>query len=307
MCGYCIEAFALDVLQVDVEDKEPAQHLHAIRMRLQEEKDLPKGLRYIPESLLTDIGMGLTVICRAIEILIKEGFASAQYQALLVDPAFKVLITTACNFSQSRILTPEQDIAPMQKLRWLYDSNIYFIVGGFAECDHVANRQACTEILELYKSDVLGPENQLHQNPEIIENNTNFPMGRRHDENPNQQINLSGSDFALVWYSFLHATRHGYCPSLSWYIVTHEPKVAQLPFAFELWLQRRASSIHYDQYGITPFVQSCLSVREGVFKFLALDKIRNKSDQHIMFDCFAEHGILEQYEAKEWHWTTDNA
>lgn len=301
MCGYCTESNAL----WDLENNASAldlTHLLSSVMYLQEIDCLNELLERFNQEDLTKRAVTRPVVCRAIEVLIVQGFESAAYQALVQQPQFQLAIAAACEkVAADQAVSDMNPHFQTEKLAWLLEKDTYFVPGCFARHHAETARHMGHGILRSYADWWLEGGSVLKEN---------FDQTMKEEvPGPRQVITwaergLLENRFPAIWYSLHCLSQSEEDKNLLWRII--QTPLSDTPYfdAFDLWLERRAALAYFDWYGIDPFLDAWPTVRTRLIQYLAAKRVFKKEDRNRVIAKLTGHDdfIDEDFPPSDWHW-----
>lgn len=305
MCGYCVEYFALMA-------KRSGHSLStesALYLELQEVPNLPQALLEITTNSLLKPHIALPIMCRAIEMLVTQGFESKQYQELLLQqPIFSIAISTACEKIKEIDFDKDNVRFNPNSLAWLTEKNTYLMAGYFDKNNTITNNQACITFLNEYIDWWLEGGTVSHQNLSQQFEDTGIldPI----EDIPATERVLLECRFPFFWYALMRSTSMPDQTELLWKIITRRPSGVPNFNALDLWLQRRAALIFYDKQGLAPFLQtmqeSAGSIRIALLKFIVAARAilpKDKAALLVTLDGYWDgHESFDADNADEWYW-----
>lgn len=264
MCGYCTESFALRVMQLDQEILALSRDKPMFAtVAFQELLDLPSGLLEISDTCINSPSVALSILCRAIELLVTKGFDSEGYQRLICIPAFTAAIRAACANPSPPDTSASTDLRerfPVDDYRWLYAEETYFEAHQFQnQSNQLAPSQSDAVLLRYFSwwlegDYVAGDTHQLRQI---------YPM---------------------VWFSLLWSAKTGEIDQTAWSIVMKAKNIEPDFDALDLWLQRRAVISVYQQDGIAPFILEIERLRPELIAYLILGVRLSQPERQLLSD-----------------------
>lgn len=264
MCGFCIESIQLKMLDCEKQGKripeigEPS----LVGAYLQEANDLLAGMdkvrnasrrkKVVPLHLIPSE----VLVCRAIDILLGEGFNSPLYQKLLRSRSFQQAVADACSPEKYAALDALPPDFRITNLSCFYQPEFFFYPAASESLKKFKTfgivRHECLELLRAYVRGRLREEWSMNQ--------TTFTAG-----------------FRAVYASLALLGRFRSSKRLLWTIAEETPESPDLE-SYSLWLQHRAILQLHKHEGFAKIISRMAHLRSSLFWYLDL-KIGLSTDQ----------------------------
>lgn len=304
MCGYCIEYLTCTKLSsllsgeaIPVLD----EYLEAIGY-LQEGPDFPSVLVATPSDVAVAGRIPTIIVCRGLEVLMEQGYTSATYQSLLKAPAYLAAVemfTGNTGLNGHHLEDPRLDLSAWS---WLRDEQTYTQDGHLDAQLHRRTMQDGTKLLQQYVEFRLKGIGMCRNDLDERFKQTGV-LDPLDDICAEDRVAMAAR-FPAFWCAmyWLAQQPDGAQPLLE--VVTQSPIGVPDFEGLELWLQRRAALITYDQFGLAPFLKNLSSVRTDLFQFIGLMRSISCEDQASLLlalnkldvtDLEGEHFSLRQW------------
>jgi hypothetical protein len=299
MCGYCTELIAILALQPDHQDSPSDSSPSMGDVYLQEVRDLPEAFRRLGANNTSKPYIALVIMCRAIDMLVREGFHSTTYQEMLRLPQFVSAISVACEECAKAALDDTDSRLNSHEFAWLADRNTYLTPGCFEQhCDLTVQR-SCIALLSEYVEWWLagGSVDRQYFDPARID------MGKESaDKLYAIDYDLFDRRFPALWFSLNLVARQSPAESVMWDIAEKCPAGITLFSGLDLWLQRRAVLACYDQQGISYLLESVPKLRSELFQFLAAARAIKSEDKASLIAALEGYESYHSGPTSEWYW-----
>lgn len=267
MCGYCTEQLALNALHKNSPCPTP-DDLPRLNwtLYLQEVRDFPKALRHLATEVATAPPVASAIMCRAIEILVAHGFESEVYQDVLEQPQFVSAIHVGCKEGMAAQLNDFDTNLKASHFAWLAETSTYLLPDYFERRNRESSSLTSASLLNNYIDWRLDGEQAHHQKLDQMPDSAGV-MDAVQDVAETEQ-SLLNSWLPALWFSLLRISCLPAGEPILFALITRNPSGTPDFYGFDLWLQRRAALVYYDQKGANPFLVAFQSIREELFQFL---------------------------------------
>lgn len=304
MCGYCTEIFARTACLPYHQDSPSEAEPNWLDVHLQEVRNLPDTLTQLTTKSVTKPHIAFTVMCRALEILVKSGFESAIYQELLRHPMFSVAILTACSVYQELAAVNVETRLNPNEISWIFEKDIYLVPGSLRQYNDKVSEQACIELLNEYIAWWLEGGNIPHQ--DLNQRMEDFGIMDPIEDIPASERHLLTIRFPALLYALTRASATSDGEPVLWTIITRNPSGVPDFDGLDLWLQRRATQLHFDRHGLAPFLR-CLKeincpIRVTLFEILAGSRHLSAEDKTLLLAALEGWENENGAPASEWYW-----
>jgi len=290
MCGFCTERTVFDLLEEEIKNSPgPSDDGLKAEFYLQEAEDPAKALTHIAQDIAPNKNVPLqlvdseTLLCKALELLICGSFESPKYQSLLSLNRYRHALGDASSAERRRNFENFAKELGVSRLGLLYKQETFTTSEGAKRLQVIAPLKEDTlELLRFYirwwlKGEGL-EKNDLSQ--KLEEKGILDPI----EDVKSEEKSDFQTIFRALWFSMNFLGQFPASRKIFKEIVTNNP--AGIPFfdAHDLWLQRRAALLLYDNAGLAPFLEKgCrssllyyLDLKRG-FSTKELQEIKNAS------------------------------
>lgn len=262
MCGYCTEVIAFDIAAAEKRGGLlPIDFFAGATQYLQSTNDLHATLERIKAVARSKNVAAVTlvddeaIICRAIAILLVEGFASVQYRQLLKKPLFRKALFRCCSpkrRQQAERLASAGAFGALIDL--LYRTETFTTSSGAQRLRQERLVEECTKAVEWYIAWWLedGTERNVKIDPE--------------------DYRAFRCVFRALFFSVTLLGRRNEAKLLLLRLVTTIPARCPNFDALDLWLQRQAALGLFDMCGIGPFLEQLHRIRASLIYHLDLKR-----------------------------------
>lgn len=313
MCGYCTESYVFRILeqqkaQCNVQCNEPFE----CEFFLQEEENLHVALNAItsqvcqPQIPLDLDFSSLTLLCRGLELLLRQGFDSPSYQKLLGNHHFRVALKKVCTPKPQKKFNRLSSEKGFGSLCLLYERATY-TNGAMAKRLQVCvdRKSEAGSLLQYYiRWWLFGrglKKDWRYKTIAVISKDS------RHDFD---------DIFLAVWYSVVLLGTEPEGKQFLRQIVATNPDTPEF-IAYDLWLQRKAMLLLFDREGLSGLGNEFWPARTSLLYYLDLKRgLTSKQKKFILASFSAtqeSEGIHHwddlrdhSYSDKSWlDWLTD--
>ncbi len=287
MCGYCIENNAFGRLADAMAGRavQPiTRRIEAIAY-LQNAPDIGQALAAmtLPANVADcDVG-ALVIACRGLEVLVRQGFDSLAYQALLTCPTFMVAVSNVTGESRQNAYLAADPRFDLTVARWIVDRRTFTEAGYL---DGMLRRWRLDDGVSLLRqyADFRLKGVGLHRN----DLDAQFSQTGVYD--PVQDLCTEDRQavedrFPAFWTALLWLEQQPEGAAHLWDMVCHDPIGVPDFEGLELWLQRRATLAAYDRPGLTPFLRDIASVRPELYQYVAVMRTISIGDRASLLDA----------------------
>ncbi len=267
MCGYCLEGGSLsyDTMHLGVL---PSELRLLIPTNLQDSLDVHSAMDAITLQQAEHEPVANVICCRGLEVLIAEGFASKNYQALLNNPKFMAAVDVFTGESSKRRYLAEDSRFDLAIARWLLDSPVFtedgYLKGQMSRWTFGEVESLLRQYTDFYLKGV--GLNHIDLYKRFAETGVMDPLDDICIED-----RLAFSDrFPAFWCALHWLGRHTENAPVLWDMVIQNGIGVPDFEGLNLWLQRRAALVSYDRNGFARFRECLTSIRPELFWYLAL-------------------------------------
>ena len=286
MCGYCFERQALNILKEDVQGNLQMKSLYGgsgYYFYLRESPDFIGSLERLRNSLAhkrvpfeSEVSTNV-LLYRGIEILMKQGFDSPEYQRLLKKPLYRNTIVSSCtnqNQNQFEVLTEGLQI---EHLRLLYDPATFFRADRSKQLRTLTDvLPSCRNLLKHYISWWLDGNN-LKRADLMAKINT---LGLMEQINKGYEVQTISAKFSrakdfrfdlltrALYFSILVVGSCSAGKKMLLAIAGREPAETPGFSCDDLWLQRVAALKLFDLEGFEFFSKHITSIRATNYYYI---------------------------------------
>jgi len=278
MCGYCTEETALYVLRKDVQGNLQMKELGSNLGRhfyLRETQDFISALDRLKRSLaqkrlpfFSEVSHDV-VLCRGLEILLEQGFASPAYQRLLKKPLYRDAIAALCSNENRQAFEAGTEGLNIYSLGILYDAETYFWGERSKQMRTLADiLSSCRHLVKHYISWWLNGDGlQMDEDCVVKEESFRFALL-----------------FRALYFSVLIIGKYSAGKKMLTAIAQRNP--AGTPFfdGDDLWLQRVAALKLYDLEGIEVFGKNLKTIRNGLYFYVDLIRGFSIEQKQVLLD-----------------------
>ncbi len=270
MCGYCIEYNTF----VNIASAPSAmfpydnpQYIWAIGY-LQECPDILPALAATPMDVATAGLLPTVLACRGLEVLMRQGFTSAMYQSLLKTPAYVAAIETFTAEAGQKKHLPDDARFDISAASWMEDTRTYSEAGYLdAQLRQWSLRDAQSLLRQYVDFHLNGVG--LHRN-DLDERFRQTGVQDPIDDICAEDRHAFAAYFPAFWTALQWLGRHPESTSDLWEVLSKDPIGVPDFEGLELWFQRRAALLTYEQFGIAPFMKDLTLVRADLFQYINL-------------------------------------
>lgn len=265
MCGYCTEQIVFRTLEMEAgEDEAPIDMFGGWTHYLQATSDVSGALNRIVSAAqeenvsVEEVIDREALFCRAIELIVTEGFDGPSYQQLLGHEIFKAVLA-GVGLSVGAIAVFDKFTIPFNALSLLYDSKTFLDAENAGKLrDSCLWEADCLKVLNWY----LGWWLEEGEQQEC----------KADDSDPShREYESLGAIFRCLFFSLLFLGSKAVYQPILWKLVCTDPR--GIPFdGLDLWLQRQAAVSLYDQEGIEPFLTRMHEIRGSLIYYLDLKR-----------------------------------
>ena len=281
MCGYCIENNTFIMIARAQSGQFAYADLHSNYILtigyLQECPDILSALAATPTDVATDDLLQSILACRGLEILMSQGFASAAYQSLLKTQAYVAAIEAFTAEAEQKNHRPDDARFDISAASWTEDKRTYIEAGYLdAQLRQWSLRDAQTMLKQYvdFRLNGIG----LHRN-DLDELFRQTGVMDPIDDICAEDRHAFAAHFPAFWGALQWLGRHQVGASDIWEVVTKNPIGVPDFEGLELWFQRRAALLTYEQFGIAPFLKDLTLVRADLFQYINLMRPISREDQ----------------------------
>lgn len=286
MCGQCAEAnVVLKMVEKESTGEEfnPADNFSEstgwdwieLVLYLQETADFIKGLNTVFHAAHTTARYkrhlnSQVILCRTIEVLLKEGFTSETYQKLINNHLVKWAVEKECRRDIKISFTDPANSAFSNRLLGLYDAETYFRYESWQTIfdDKDSLIEGCSNILLSYRDWWLeGKGLQMGDPEEVMKEIGIFdPL----DERVPDEVARFNLIFRAVFFSLLLLSDNTDHQSIVFEIAREHPKYVADFVGVDLWLQRKAIVSVLRTVGVKALLPHIHEIRPGLLYYAAL-------------------------------------
>lgn len=279
MCGYCSEKIVFEITDAEHRNTDfsfPLTDSFYAHFYLQATNDPLHALEKIVESNIIQKVIPAemippdTIVCRALEILFKQGFDSTVYQRLLNNHHYRHALASACSSKKKSELESVSSRFAINHLAILYDDHTYLTSeGAFDLRTLVPLKKESHDLLRFYIRWCL-------QGEELLDDESGYA--------PEDLTSIS-IIHRTIWFSLLFLGRYQAATPILLKMVITNP--ARIPFfdGMDLWVQRQASLMLYDLQGLTPFADKLGNIRGSLIYFIDLKRGLPNAQKHQLLEC----------------------
>ena len=280
MYGYCSEQIVFEMADAERLKKDfcfPLYDSFFAHFYLQATNDLLHALEKIIESNIiqkvvpAEMFPPDTIVCRALEILFKQGFDSTVYQRLVNNHHCRHALATGCSSKNKSELESVSSRFGINHLAILYDIDTYLTrEGAFDLRTLTPLKKECHELLRSYIRWWLEGKGLAE------EDDGGFSL---------DDLTSFSIIYRAIWFSLLFLGRYQAATPILIKMVTTNP--SSFPFfdGLDLWLQRQSALMLYDLEGLTPFVDNLDNVRGSLIYFIDLKRGLTDTQKHQLLEC----------------------
>lgn len=279
MCGWCVERLALEITARSQGGRYPSRECSDTIGRffyLREVGDFSQGFIKVRRSakrkgidVVTDIPADLAFM-RILETLFHHGFAARSYQELLRQKDIRSIINSACQDGRREQYLEAVPGLGVQDLSFLYRPETYLTADGARELRRPILLPACRTLLAHYRKWwLLGDSLQKNDLEERFEKTGILdPIEDiAHAEHDRFDLLLRALYFGLLFVGRFSAG----APLLRG-IAETAPFGVPAFAGDDLWLQRVAALLWYDQKGFNGLLSDRPSFRTSLFYYIHLKR-----------------------------------